>query len=361
MKTGISGRVAQAFLQSKLTPLLIIASLVAGLGGVLTTPREEEPQISVPMIDVFLGSPGSSPEEVERRLLEPVERRLWEISGVEHLYSTAFPDGGMITVRFAVGDDPEESVVKVFAKLSGTPALVKLHTIDEVPVLALTLHGGEYDEFQLRRIGAELRAEIQRIENVAEVEVIGGAPRMVMVEPDAARLASHGLSPDRLAQALGGANALLPAGAILADNTSLPVRAGNLLASADDVAQVLVGVHQGRGVRLADVASVVDGPAEPTWYVSHLERDSATSPAVTISVAKRPGVNAASLADRILERVEATRGALVPADLEVTVTRNYGDTANEKAQELLSHIIIATVGVALLVWFALGWREALVV
>ena len=313
------------------------------------------------MIDVFLGSPGSSPEEVERRLLEPVERRLWEISGVEHLYSTAFPDGGMITVRFAVGDDPEESVVKVFAKLSGTPALVKLHTIDEVPVLALTLHGGEYDEFQLRRIGAELRAEIQRIENVAEVEVIGGAPRMVMVEPDAARLASHGLSPDRLAQALGGANALLPAGAILADNTSLPVRAGNLLASADDVAQVLVGVHHGRGVRLADVASVVDGPAEPTWYVSHLERDLATSPAVTISVAKRPGVNAASLADRILERVEATRGALVPADLEVTVTRNYGDTANEKAQELLSHIIIATVGVALLVWFALGWREALVV
>ena len=260
MKTGISGLVARTFLNSKLTPLLIIASLVAGLGGVLTTPREEEPQISVPMIDVFLAAPGSSPEEVERRMIEPAERRLWEIPGVEHLYTTSFPDGGMITVRFAVGDDPENSVVKVFAKLSGTPALVKLHTIDEVPVLALTLHGGDYDEFQLRRIGSELRGEIQRIENVAQVDVIGGAPRMVLVEPDPARLAAYGLSPDRLVQALGGANALLPAGAVLMNNRTLPVRAGGILATKEDVSQVLVGVHQGRGVRLADVASVRDGP-----------------------------------------------------------------------------------------------------
>ena len=361
MKTGLSGRVAQTFLNSKLTPLLIIASLVAGLGGVLTTPREEEPQISVPMIDVFLAAPGSSPEEVERRVIEPAERRLWEIPGVEHLYTTSFPDGGMITVRFAVGDDPETSVVKVFAKLSGTPALVKLHTIDEVPVLALTLHGAGYDEFQLRRIGAELRGEIQRIENVAQVEVIGGAPRMVTVEPDPARLTAHGLSPDRLVQALGGANALVPAGAVVMNNRSLPVRAGSLLATAEDVSQVLVGVHQGRGVRLADVAAVRDGPAEPAWYVSHLEDGRPTSPAVTISVAKRPGVNAATLADQIVAAVEATRGVLVPADLVVSITRNYGETANEKAQELLSHIIVATLGVALLVWFALGWREALVV
>ncbi|MGE3618134.1 MAG: efflux RND transporter permease subunit [Gemmatimonadales bacterium] len=361
MKTGFSGRVAQAFLQSKLTPLLIVASLAAGLAGVLSTPREEEPQISVPMIDVFVGSPGSTPEEVERRLVEPTERRLWEIPGVEHLYSMAGPDGGMITVRFAVGDDPEESVVKVFAKLSGIPALVKLHTIDEVPVLALTLHGGGYDAFQLRRIAAELRNEVQRIDNVAQVEVIGGSPRIMLVEPDASRLAAYGLSPDRLVQALGGANALLPAGAVLADGRSIPVRAGSMLENADDVAQVLVGVHQGRGIRLGDVARVADGPAEPAWYVSHLEAGHPTEAAVTVSIAKRPGVNAASLADVVLERIEATRGALVPHDLAVTVTRNYGETANEKAQELLSHIIIATVGVALLVWFALGWREALVV
>ncbi len=361
MKTGFSGRVAQAFLQSKLTPLLIVASLVAGLGGVLTTPREEEPQISVPMIDVFLAAPGATPEEVECRLIEPVERRLWEIGGVEHLYSTATADGGMITVRFAVGDDPEESVVKVFAKLSGTPALVRLHTIDEVPVLALTLHGGGYDEVQLRRVAAELRNEIQRIPNVAEVEVIGGAPRVLLVEPDAAQLAAHGLSLDRLVGALGGANLVLPAGAVLADNRSLPVRAGRLLGSAEDVAGVLVAVHQGRGVRLGDVARVSDGPAEPAWYVSHLEAGAPTAAAVTLTIAKRAGTNAASLAEVILGKVESLRGALVPADLETTVTRNYGETANEKAMELLSHIIIATVGVALLVWFALGWREALVV
>ncbi len=361
MKTGIAGRVAQTFLASKLTPLLIMGSLVAGLGGVLTTPREEEPQISVPMIDVFLAAPGSSALEIERRMIEPVERRLSEISGVDHLYSTSFADGGMITVRFAVGDDPEQSVVKVFAKLSGTPALVRLHTIDEVAVLALTLHGGGSDEFQLRRIGAELRTEIQRIEDVAQVELIGGAPRTVLIEPDPARLAAYGLSMDRLVQALGGANAQVPAGAVLVDNRTLPVRAGSLLATVEDVGQVLVGVHQGRGVRLEDVASVEDGPAEPVWYVSHLEAGRPTSPAVTISVAKRPGVNAASLAERILAKVEASRGVLVPKDLTISITRNYGETANEKAGELLSHIIVATLGVAFLVWLALGWREALVV
>ncbi len=359
MKTGLSGRVAQAFLKSKLTPLLIIASLVAGVGGVLTTPREEEPQISVPMIDVFLAAPGASPEEVERRIIEPVERRLWEIPGVEHLYSTASADGGMIVTRFRVGDDPEESLVKVHAKLSGVPALVKLHTIDDVPVLALTLHGEAYDEFQLRQVASELRAEIQRVANVAQVEVIGGAPRAVLVEPDPARLAAHGLSAGALAQALEGANALLPAGAVLTANRSLPVRAGGLLGSAEDVGAVLVGVRNGRGVRLADVAMVRDGPMEPAWYVSHV--GDRTRAAVTLSVAKRPGVNATELAHTILGRVAELRGDLLPGDLEVTVTRNYGETANEKAQELLTHILIATLGVAVLVWLTLGWREALVV
>ena len=361
MKAGISGRIAQAFLSSKLTPLLIIASLAAGLGGVMTTPREEEPQISVPMIDVFVGAPGAPATEVERRVVEPAERRLWEIPGVEHLYSTTGPDGGMITVRFKVGDDPETSVVKVFAKLSGMPALVKLHTIDEVPVLALTLHGAGYDPFQLRRIASELRNELQRIENIAQVEVTGGAPRVMLVEPDAARLAGFGLAPDQLVQALGGANALLPSGTMVVGNRSLPVRAGGALGDADQVGDVLVGVHGGRGVRLRDVATVRDGPAEPAWYVTYLARGAGAEPAVTVSIAKRPGVNAATLADLVLGRIETLRGGLVPRDLGVTVTRNYGETANEKAQELLSHIIIATVGVALLVWLALGWREALVV
>jgi multidrug efflux pump subunit AcrB len=360
--TGIAGRLARGFMKSKLTPLLIMASLVGGLGGVLTTPREEEPQISVPMVDVFTALPGAAPDEVERRLLEPVERRLWEISGVEHLYSVATSGGAMTTVRFTVGDDPERSVVKVFAKLSGTPALVKLHTIDEVPILTLTFWGGGYDGYRLRQVIAELRNELQRIPDVAQLELTGGEPRTVLVEPDPARLATFGLAADRLVAALQAGDVVLPAGAVLSGNRTLPIRAGRFLATAEDVAQTVVAVAGGRAVRVADVAAVTDGPGEPAWYVSHLSRESGgAQPAVTLSIAKRPGVNAAHLADEILARVEAVRGRLLPRELQLTVTRNYGETANEKAGELLSHILIATLGVALLVWLALGWREALVV
>jgi multidrug efflux pump subunit AcrB len=362
MATGISGRVARAFLHSRLTPLLTAASLVAGVGAVLTTPREEEPQISVPMVDVFSALPGATPDEVDRRITEPLERRLWEISGVEHLYSMSGPSGALTTVRFRVGDDPEESVVKVFAKLAGTPALVKLHTIDEVPILSLTFWGGGYDEYLLHQIGGELRNELQRIPDVAQIDLIGGAPRVVEVVPDPVRLAAHGLSAVQLLQSLEAANAVLPAGAVLDANRHIELRAGRFLATGDDVADVLVAVADGRGIRLGDVAAVRDGPGEPAWYVSHLARDSEGSqPAITLAIAKRPGVNAAALADRVLEHVGELRGHLVPADLRLTVTRNYGETANEKAMELLSHILIATLGVALLVWLALGWREAVVV
>ena len=362
MALGFSGRVARAFLNSRLTPLVIVASIVVGAGAVLTTPREEEPQISVPMVDVFSSLPGATPEEVDRRITEPLERRLWEISGVEHLYSMSGPSGAMTTVRFRVGDDPQESVVKVFAKLAGTQALVKLHTIDEVPILALTFWGGGYDEYLLHQIAGELRGELQRIPDVAQIDLIGGAPRTVEVIPDPARLAAHGLSAPQLLQALEAANAVLPAGAVLDGNRYIELRAGRFLERREDVEQVLVAVSDGRGIRLGDVAEVRDGPGEPTWYVSHLSRESEGSQAaVTLAIAKRPGVNAAALADRVLGKVEHLRGHLVPRDLRLTVTRNYGETANEKAMELLSHILIATLGVALLVWVALGWREAVVV
>jgi multidrug efflux pump subunit AcrB len=362
MALGLSGRVAHAFLNSRLTPLLTVASLVAGMGAVLTTPREEEPQISVPMVDVFSSLPGATPEEVDRRITEPLERRLWEISGVEHLYSMSGPSGAMTTVRFRVGDDPQESVVKVFAKLAGTQVLVKLHTIDEVPILALTFWGGGYDEYLLHQIAGELRGELQRIPDVAQIDLIGGAPRTVEVIPDPARLAAHGLSAPQLLQALEAANAVLPAGAVLDANRHIELRAGRFLERREDVEQVLVAVSEGRGIRLGEVAEVRDGPGEPVSYVSHLSRGSEGSQAaVTLAIAKRPGVNAAALAEQVLGHVEQLRGHLVPRDLQLTVTRNYGETANEKAMELLSHILIATLGVALLVWVTLGWREAVVV
>jgi multidrug efflux pump subunit AcrB len=362
MALGISGRIARAFLQSRLTPLLTAASLLAGVGAVLTTPREEEPQISVPMVDVFSSLPGASPHEVDRRVTEPLERRLWEIAGVEHLYSVSSHSGAMTTVRFRVGDDPEESVVKVFTKLAGLPVLVKLHTIDEVPILTLTFWGGGYDGFLLRQMGEELRNELQRIPNVAQIDLIGGEPRTVEVVPDPVRLASYGLSPGELVRAIENANAVLPAGAAVEANRRFELRAGRFLERSDEVAQVLVGAAGGKPVRLGDVASVQDGPGEPAWYVAHLSRGSGgAQPAVTLAIAKRPGVNAAQLAEHLLQRVASLRGELLPHDVALTVTRNYGVTADEKATELLSHILIATLGVALLVWLALGWREAVVV
>jgi multidrug efflux pump subunit AcrB len=362
MTLGISGRIARAFLGSKLTPLLTAAALVAGAGAVLTTPREEEPQISVPMVDVFSALPGATPEEVDRRVTEPLQRKLWEIPGVEHLYGRSGPSGALTTVRFRVGDDPEASVVKVFTKLVGMPVLVKLHTIDEVPILALTLWGEHYDGYALRQIGEELRNELQRISGVAQIDLIGGDPRAVEIVPDPVRLAAHRLSVGQLVQAVEGANAVVPAGALVAGNRSVELRAGRLLEGSADVREVLVGVTDGRGVRVGDVAEVRDGPAEPAWYVSHLSPTSGGSrPALTLALAKRPGINATELSERIQRRVEALRGRLLPRDLQLTVTRDYGETANEKAGELLSHILVATLGVALLVWLALGWREAIVV
>ena len=362
MALGISGRIARAFLDSRLTPLLTVASLLAGMGAVLTTPREEEPQISVPMVDVFSTLPGATPAEVDRRVTEPLERKLWEIPGVDHLYSVSSPSGAMTTVRFRVGDDPEESVVKVFTKLAGTPALVKLHTIDEVPILTLTFWGGGYDGYLLRQMGEELRSELQRLPDVAQIDLVGGEPRVLEVVPDLARLAGHGLSLAQLVRAIEGANAVLPAGAAVEANRRLELRAGNFLERREDVAGVLVGVADGKAVRLGDVAAVQDGPGEPAWYVAHLSRTSeGAQPAVTLAIAKRPGVNAAQLAERLIHRVETLRGGLLPRDVELTVTRNYGETADEKATELLSHILVATLGVALLVWLALGWREAVVV
>ncbi len=373
MKTGISGGIAQRFLHSKLTPLLIGAALAAGVGGLLTTPREEEPQIRVPMIDVAVGLPGASPKEVERRVVEPLERAIWEIPDVEYVYSVAQSDGALITARYKVGTEPELALTRLYGKLmanadkappGATPPLVTLHGINEVPILTLTLSGGadQGDGYLLRQQAAELAAELKRIPDVAQTWVTGGAPREVAVTLDPQALAARGLSAAAVLHAIGIANAELPAGDIVAGNRSVPVRVGNLLRNADDVRGVVVGVQGNRAIRLRDVAHVRDGAAEPSQYVSFLDGGGTQfSPAVTISIAKREGTNAAHIADEALQRVHDLRGTLLANDVQVTVTRNYGATANEKARELLLHILIATVGVALLVWLALGWRESVVV
>ena len=367
---GISGRVAQAFLRSKLTPLVTIAALAVGVIGILATPREEEPQISVPMIDVIAGLPGASPTEAENLLARPIEQRMLEIPGVDHVYALSGDGYAMVTVRFKVGEDQERSVTKVQAKLAGAmddapagapPPLVKPHSIDDVPVLALTLHGAGYDANTLRQLAIHLEDEIRTVPQVSETFVVGGSPRQFRVTLDPARLAASGVTPGEVVLALKGANARLQAGELAAADQMYRIDVGAPLATPADVGSVVVATRVGAPVYLRNVADVVDGFGETTTYVSHESRAGAPEPAVTIAVAKRKGANATAVTRAVLARVDAAHGRLIPPDVRVDVTRDYGETAGEKARELIFHLFIATVSVTVLIWLFLGWREAAVV
>ncbi|MDZ4864104.1 MAG: efflux RND transporter permease subunit [Gemmatimonadota bacterium] len=370
---GFAGRLAQRFLHSRLTPLLAIASLAVGLLGILATPREEEPQISVPMIDVIAALPGASPAEVENLITRPIEQRMWEIPAVEHVYSMAGEGYTLVTVRFKVGEDQERSVTRVHAKLfadmdrwpaGALPPLVKPHSIDDVPILTLTLSSARYGSNELRQMATQLEDEIRTVADVAETAVIGGQPRQIRVDLDAARLAAAGVTPGEVAMALNGANARLEAGEFASGGSVYRVQIGAALSGAADVAGVVVSSRGGRPVYLRNVAQVRDDFGERTNYVTHATTDSGVTgaaSAVTISIAKRKGANATNVAHQVLERVEQARARLLPADVMVTETRNYGETAREKANELILHLGIATLSVTLLIWFFLGWREAVVV
>jgi multidrug efflux pump subunit AcrB len=367
---GIAGRVARAFLTSKLTPLVTLASLAVGAIGLVATPREEEPQISVPMIDVIVAMPGAGPKEVENHLARPLERRMWELPGVDHVYAMSGDGYAVVTVRFKVGEDQERSVVRVHAKLQSDmdlmpagvmPPLVKPHAIDDVPIVALTLHGTGTDINALRQIALHLEDEIRTVSDVAATSVIGGQPREITVTMDAARLAAAGITPGEVAIALQGANARLQAGEYATGDAVVRVGVGAGLASAADVGRVVVTTRSGAPVYVASVATVAEGFGEPTNYVAHLAAGKEAESAVTIQVAKRHGANATRVADEALHRVEAARARLLPDGVSYEVTRNYGETASEKASELILHLLIATLSVTLLIGIFLGWREALVV
>ena len=367
---GISGRVAQAFLRSKLTPLVTVASLAVGLLGILATPREEEPQISVPMVDVIAAMPGASPKEAENLLAQPIEQRMLEIPGVDHVYAMSADGYAMVTVRFKVGEDQERSVTKVQAKLAGAmdqappgalPPLVKPHSIDDVPVLALTLHSRRYDANTLRQIAVQLEDEIRTVPDVAETFVIGGQPRQLLVTLDGARLAASGITPGEVAASLKGANARLQAGELASADQVYRIDVGAPLSTPAEVGSVVVGVRAGAPVYLRNVADVTDGFGETTTYVSHEGRTGPSEGAVTIAVAKRKGANATVVTHAVLERVDAAKRRLLPSDVGMDVTRDYGETAGEKARELILHLGIATLSVTLLIWIFLGWREAAVV
>ena len=368
-KLGVAGRLAKLFIHSKLTPLLLIAAIGIGAVAVSRLPREEEPQIVVPMADVFVRMPGASPKEVESRITTPLERYLWEIPGVEYVYSTSSPGLATVIVRFKVGEDEERATVRLQQKLAAhmdvipdgaSPPLVKLRSIDDVPVLALTLSSTRYSGYELRRIAAELQEQIKQVSGVSEVTLIGGERREMRVLLDPERMAARGLTPQAIERALLAANERRPAGAIDAANHEILLEAGALLATARDVEGVVVGASAGRPVFLRDVATIADGPEEPSTYVRY-GSGTTTAPAVTIAVAKHKGENAVAVVSDVMRKLDGLRGAVVPGDVHVSVTRDYGATASDKSNELLLHMAIAVVSVGLLIWLALGRRESAIV
>ncbi|HIQ37804.1 MAG TPA: efflux RND transporter permease subunit, partial [Desulfocapsa sulfexigens] len=368
---GFAGKVAVAFVDSKLTAVGILASMLLGLMAIVLLPREEEPQIKVPMIDVMVSMQGATPKEVEERVSIPMEKLLYEIPGVEYIYSTSMAGQSLLVVRFYVGENLDSSIVRLNQKLAtnhdriphGVSApLIKPHIIDDVPILALTFHSKKYDHFTLRRLAAEVDDAVKSIHNVAETTLIGGTRRQIRVQFDPLLLASRNLTISQLIPALKQANNQTFCGKVMVMNQEILLQTGTFLKNKKEIGRVVVGVYGGSPVYLDEVATILDGPEDPDNYVLFGTADGHTEEAaVTLSIAKRPGSNAVSVVDEVLEKVESLKGTLIPADISVTVTRNYGETAAEKSNELLLHMGIAIFGVAILILFFLGWRESTVV
>ena len=369
---------AALFIDSKLTPIIVAASLLLGLFAVFMLPREEEPQIKVPMIDILVAMPGASAAEVENRITRPMEKFLWEVPGIEYLYSTSSPGGTIVIARFQVGTDFETALVRLNQKLQthtdlippGAYApLVKPRSIDDVPILALTFHSNRYDHAMLRRLAAQVEEAVKTVPQVAETTLIGGPRRQVRVFLDPQRLAARNLSAAYLVPMLQQANAQAYTGSQNSGNQEALLQTGTFFKDARDVAGTVVGVADGRPVYLRDVATITDGPEEPSNYVLYgsgrgdrnLNASHQEEAAVTLSVAKRPGANAIDVVAAVMARVDALKGNLIPADIGVEVTRDYGATAGDKSNELLLHMGIAIFGVAVLILLFLGWRESLVV
>ena len=385
--SGIAGTIARGFINSKLTPLLMAAFLGIGLYSAWLTPKEEDPQIEVPMADVVVQYPGATPQEVERRVAEPLERLISNIEGIEYVYSTSMPGRALVSARYYVGAPSEQSMVRLYEEMlkhmdqmpeGASMPLIKTRAVDDVPVLSLTLHSDDpnYDDYQLRRIGSEMAMDLKTIDGVADVSVHGGRKRAVRVRLDPNRLAAYNLDPPAIARQLTASNQQMDAGTFQSGDTSYMVETGDFLASAEDVQNLVVGVHQGSPIYLKQVADVTDGPGEPEKYVSFaygegrhaagdssvaVQKTSGLQPAVTIALAKRSGQDAMTIAERALKKVDALEATLVPNEVTVTTTRNYGKSASNKVTELLLHLLVAIGAVTLIVSLAMGWRGGLVV
>lgn len=379
MQQGFSGKIASAFIRSKLTILLMIAFLLIGGYSTFLIPREEEPQIEVPIADIMIGFPGAEPKEVESKVTAPLEKIISNIKGVEYVYSTTLKGQAMLIVQFYVGEDIERSLVKLYNEIMKnmdkmprgvTLPLVKTRAIDDVPVLGLTLWSEKYDDYALKQLGESLTNEIKKIPDVAAVNIIGGRSREIKVILDKDKMAQNHLDFISISKQMQGSNAQLASGNLLNRDTVFAVQTGNFLASAEDVANLVVGANQMQPVYLKQIAKVADGPETPDQYgyFGYGKADTAQSnhfkseyPAVTLSIAKKKGADAMQISGKILDKVNHLKKDLIPSDVNLTTTRNYGETASEKVAELLFHLFIAIVVVTLFVMLAMGWRGGLVV
>ena len=368
-KLGFSGALAKRFQNSKITPLLALTGLLMGLFAIAVTPREEEPQINVTFANIFVPFPGASAVEVENLVAIPLEQVLSEIEGVKHTYSVSRPGMAVLTIQYEVGEDRTSAIVRLYNAVysnedwlppgSGVMRpLIKPKGIDDVPTVTLTLWTADESRgaHELQRVAHALEAEIKRVPGTRDVYTIGGPDNVVHVRLDPQRLAAYGLSLDALRYALQASNVVTHAGAIVANNQHVPVTAGQFLANRDDVAELVIGVIDGKAVYLSDVADVVAGADQPEQYVRFGD-----APAVTIAVAKKPGTNAARVSRQVIERVASLEGIAIPQGIEYVVTRDYGKTADDKAKKLIQKLTFATISVIFLILVTLGWREAVVV
>ncbi|MHB1085157.1 MAG: efflux RND transporter permease subunit [Thiobacillus sp.] len=379
---GFSGRIARFFLTSQLTPLIALIAALLGLFAILVTPREEEPQINVTMANVFIPFPGASAKDVEALVATPAEQVLSQIAGIEHIYSVSKPGMAVLTVQYRVGEDRTQALVRLYDAIQanrdwvspelgvGEP-IIKPLGIDDVPIVTVTLwtHDPTRGAYELEQVAHAAEIELKRIAGTREVSTVGGPGRAVRVMMDPDRMASFGVSAQDIRDALQVSNAAQPSGTLVSNNQEILVQTGTFLTGAEGVRQLVVGVAQGRPVYMNDVTRVVAGPDQPARYVWHgpgaggmnKTVTGQTFPAVTLAISKKPGENAVDVAEKVIARVSALRNSVLPEGVEVSVTRNYGATADDKAKKLIQKLIFATASVVLLVLFAIGKREALIV
>lgn len=377
--SGIAGNIAKQFINSKLTPLLMIVFMAVGIYSALLTPKEEEPQIDVPIADIFFQYPGASATEVESRVVKPIEKILSDIQGVEYVYSQSLEGQAFLVVRYYVGDDIENSIVKLYNELQKNmdkmPAgvsmpLVKTRAIDDVPALGLTLWSDKYNDFEIKRIAEELTAEIEKVEDVSATKLYGGRSRELQVVLNQEAMSAYHLDPEMIMGSIYVANQQQHSGAFNQNDQEFLVETGKFLKNSDDLKNLVVGVVNQAPIYLKQIAKVIDGPEIPTEYVTFglseqqaekMEGSTKEFPAATISVAKRKGSDAMQIADKVIEKVDLLKADLIPSDVHVEVTRNYGETASHKVGELILHLATAILSVAIIVMLSMGWRGGLVV